>query len=132
MLGTTKHIVANNSTDFAKQIGKYIDSKDQKRGDKKDKAKPKDKNKEKSLMDLIKIDQNKKPRENTDVPGPALWPLISQVKVYCSADALSSGVILVDLPGTGDANQARNSIAKTCTRSRLLDQLQVSNVKEQT
>lgn len=114
LLGTTKHIVAKNSTEFAKEIGKYIDSKDQKRGDKKDKAK-KDKNKEKSLMDLVKDNVSKgKKKETNDSLGPALWPLISQVKVYCSSNALSSGVILVDLPGTGDANQARNSIAKSC------------------
>ena len=100
MLGTTKHITARNSAEFAKQIGKYIDSKDQKRGGKKDKSK--------SKKDLVKFDGTK--REGSE--EPALWPLISQVKVYSSSKALSSGVVLVDLPGTGDANAARNSIAK--------------------
>jgi Dynamin family len=95
--------MAKNSTEFAVQIGKYIDSKDQKRGNKNDKSKSKDKNTDKS--------SGKKPKSSVPI-GPALWPLISQVKVYCSAAALSSGVILVDLPGTGDANAARNSIAK--------------------
>jgi hypothetical protein len=42
----------------------------------------------------------------------ALWPLIRQVNVRCSSAALSSGAILVDLPGVADANAARNSIAK--------------------
>lgn len=40
ILGTTKKIVAKDSKVFAQEIGKYIDSKDQKRG-KKDKSKSK-------------------------------------------------------------------------------------------
>jgi hypothetical protein len=50
--------------------------------------------------------------ENQDVNQPAYWPLIRQVAVRCNAKALSTGAILVDLPGTADANAARNSIAK--------------------
>ncbi|KAG1907278.1 uncharacterized protein F5891DRAFT_940152 [Suillus fuscotomentosus] len=94
VLGTTKKISAKNSTIFAQEIAKYIDSKDQKRGGKKDKTK--DKNKETKKKDH----------------GPALWPLIRQVNVRCNAQALSTGAILVDLPGVADANAARNSIAK--------------------
>ncbi|KAG2077497.1 hypothetical protein BDR04DRAFT_1196025 [Suillus decipiens] len=90
VLGTTKKISAKNSTIFAQEIAKYIDSKDQKRGSKKDK------NKETKKTDH----------------GPALWPLIRQVNVRCNAQALSTGAILVDLPGVADANAARNSIAK--------------------
>jgi hypothetical protein len=52
-----------------------------------------------------------KDKEQKD-DGPALWPLIRQVNVRCSSAALSSGAILVDLPGVADANAARNSIAK--------------------
>ncbi|KAI0721894.1 Dynamin family-domain-containing protein [Cerioporus squamosus] len=92
LLGTTKHISAPDSKTFAKEISKYIDSKDQKRGDKK-------KDKEK-----------KKEKEKDD--GPAYWPLIRQVRVWCNAKALSTGAILVDLPGVADANAARNNIAK--------------------
>ena len=87
LLGTTKHISAPDSKTFGKEISKYIDSKDQKRGDKKDKDKKKD-------------------------DGPAYWPLIRQVRVWCNAKALSTGAILVDLPGVADANAARNNIAK--------------------
>ncbi|KAG2135905.1 uncharacterized protein EDB93DRAFT_1303704 [Suillus bovinus] len=90
VLGTTKKISAKNSTIFAKEIAKYIDSKDRKRGGKKDK---------------------KKETKKKDY-GPALWPLIRQVNVRCNAQALSTGAILVDLPGVADANAARNSIAK--------------------
>ena len=31
--------------------------------------------------------------------APALWPLIRQVNVRCRAAALSTGAVLVDLPG---------------------------------
>lgn len=68
---------------------KYIDSKDEKRGKKKDKEK-------------------KKKSES----GPALWPLIRQVNVRCNSRALSTGAVLVDLPGVADANAARSSIAR--------------------
>ncbi|KAH7922469.1 hypothetical protein BV22DRAFT_1106623 [Leucogyrophana mollusca] len=95
ILGTTKNIVAKDSKTFSHEIGKYIDSKDQKRSDKK-----KDKKKDK--------DGSKKKKDD----GPALWPLIRQVNVRCASAALSTGAILVDLPGVADANAARNSIAK--------------------
>jgi hypothetical protein len=84
ILGQTKNIVAPNSKVFTQEIGKYIDSKDQKRG-KKDKKDKKDKDKSKK----------------SDPDTPALWPLIRQVNVRCSAAALSTGARLVDLPGTG-------------------------------
>ncbi|PSS18907.1 hypothetical protein PHLCEN_2v3193, partial [Hermanssonia centrifuga] len=52
ILGTTKHITAKDSKAFAQEIGKYIDSKDQKRGDKKEKnAKEKDKDKGKRIIE---------------------------------------------------------------------------------
>ncbi|KAG2746699.1 hypothetical protein P692DRAFT_201718109, partial [Suillus brevipes Sb2] len=73
VLGTTKEISAENSTIFAQEIVKYINSKDQKQ---------------------------------------ALLPFIRQVNVQCNAQALSTGAILVDLPGVTDANTARSSIAK--------------------
>lgn len=42
---------------------------------------------------------------------PALWPLVSCFKVYCNAAALSTGAVLVDLPGTNDSNAARSAVA---------------------
>ncbi|KAF8897466.1 hypothetical protein BD779DRAFT_1432811 [Infundibulicybe gibba] len=56
ILGATKNIVAPNSKKFAQEIAKYIDSKDQKRGNKKDKS--------------------AKSAGKTDPDTPALWPLI--------------------------------------------------------
>ncbi|KAJ8590321.1 hypothetical protein M405DRAFT_897528 [Rhizopogon salebrosus TDB-379] len=107
-LGTTKEISAKNSTIFSQEISKYIDSKDQKRGNKKDKNKTKAS--DKSLISKFAKggDKGTKKKDN----GPALWPLIRQVNVRCNAKALSTGAILVDLPGVADANAARNSIAK--------------------
>ncbi|RDB22483.1 Nuclear GTPase SLIP-GC [Hypsizygus marmoreus] len=111
ILGATKKIVAKDSRTFAKEIGKYIDSKDQKRGEKKDKKKPK----EKSLMDKVReASGTTRNRDNdkADADAPALWPLIRQVNVRCPSAALSTGAVLVDLPGVADANAARNNIAK--------------------
>ncbi|KAJ6599136.1 hypothetical protein DFH09DRAFT_1130225 [Mycena vulgaris] len=110
ILGVTKNIVAKDSKTFAVEIAKYIDSKDQKRG--KDKNKEKEKNKDKSLMDQVKEAAGGKSKSKKDANTPALWPLIRQVNVRCSSAALATGAVLVDLPGTGDANAARNSIAK--------------------
>lgn len=112
ILGETKKISAKDSKTFAKEIGKYIDSKDQKRKEKKSK---KDKPAEKSLMDKVReaagssrATKEKQPESD----APALWPLIRQVNVRCRAAALSTGAVLVDLPGVADANAARNNIAK--------------------
>jgi len=131
MLGTTKTIIAKDSKVFAKKIGKYIDSKDQRRG-KKDKKK---KAKESTLVDKASKSANmsasKGKDKDQDFDSPALWPLIRQVNVRCHAQALSTGAVLVDLPGrirssicsiihqyfylfpgVADANAARNNIAK--------------------
>jgi len=128
ILGDSKKIVAKDSKTFAKEIGKYIDSKDQSRGSKKKKGKEgekekKDQPKQTSLMDSVRrnaADQSRnvqpnlpKPKDNSIVgEDVALWPLIRQVNVRCPSAALSTGAILVDLPGVADANAARNNIAK--------------------
>ncbi|KAF8310176.1 hypothetical protein DL93DRAFT_2230442 [Clavulina sp. PMI_390] len=52
------------------------------------------------------------PFEALDIEGSKLWPLIKNVKIRCNASALKTGTVLCDLPGTADANAARNSIAK--------------------
>ncbi|KAF8812373.1 hypothetical protein BYT27DRAFT_7087741 [Phlegmacium glaucopus] len=122
ILGTTKTIVAKDSKAFAKAIGKYIDSKDQKRGSKKNKDDKSDKSKGPSLMDKVRnaagLNKNNATgtsnttSKTSDPDAPALWPLIRQVNVRCHAEALSTGAVLVDLPGVADANAARNNIAK--------------------
>jgi hypothetical protein len=94
VLGFTKHICARNSRIFSEEIAKYIDSKDQSRG----KDKKKKKKDEKSLMDKVR-DAAGASKKKKDHNAPAFWPLIRQVNVRCSAECLSSGCILVDLPG---------------------------------
>ncbi|CAE6433667.1 unnamed protein product, partial [Rhizoctonia solani] len=42
----------------------------------------------------------------------AIWPLIRLVRIKAKSKALSSGAVLVDLPGIADANLARGKIAK--------------------
>jgi len=108
ILGTTKRISAKDSRTFAKEIAKYIDSKDQKRGKKDRKENEKEKEKGPSLMAVVRAKTAQHPR-NTEKPKtspgddePALWPLIRQVNVRCKAAALSTGAVLVDLPGMLD------------------------------
>lgn len=47
------------------------------------------------------------------------WPLIKAVRIYIKADALSTGAVMVDLPGVQDSNAARAVVAenylKQCT-----------------
>lgn len=47
------------------------------------------------------------------------WPLIKVVRIYTKADGLSTGAVIVDLPGVQDSNAARAAVAqqymKACT-----------------
>ena len=106
-LGTTKHICAKDSKAFAVEISKYIESKDQRHNRRKSKNSKDEKKKEKKDGDSRKNDT----KEVTD-SDPALWPLIRQVMINCSSPVLSTGAILVDLPGVADANAARSNICK--------------------
>lgn len=49
---------------------------------------------------------------NEESLKPALWPLIRQVTIRCRADALSTGAILVDLPGKYSLQQLQWSMIK--------------------
>lgn len=203
ILGSTKQVVAKDSKQFGREISKYIDSKDQRRGGDKDKGKSSSSggsggNKGKAapakstgnfLMDLVRKKVNaqasvfsgsgaktpnsapasnsgsgsgsapasgvgagtmvlanaggsKNAEREVNIEDLELWPLIRSVKVRCNSAALKTGTnvypilvfsnmlesyidldslfppftvtgaILCDLPGTADANAARNSIAK--------------------
>jgi hypothetical protein len=39
------------------------------------------------------------------------WPLIKVVRIYTKAEALSTGAVIVDLPGVHDSNAARAAVA---------------------
>ncbi|KAI1879612.1 hypothetical protein JX265_002566 [Neoarthrinium moseri] len=85
-LGTTKKVIPSKSDLLYKKVQRFIDSKE------------KISNKETSIA--------------TTAPGPSeLWPLIKVVRLYVKADVLSTGLTLADLPGVGDSNAARASVA---------------------
>jgi hypothetical protein len=97
VLGTTKQINTAYSTSFYQQLQRYVDSKEKvtKKGkDKDDKAR----------------------KTSSDMEH---WPLIKVVRIYVKAQALSTGAVIVDLPGVHDSNAARAAVAqgymKQCT-----------------
>ncbi|KAK9769426.1 hypothetical protein SCAR479_13908 [Seiridium cardinale] len=82
-LGTSEIIHAPTASGLYKQLQQYIDSKEKTKG---------------------------QGEENSR--SLALWPLIKVVRVYLKSDVLSTGIVLVDLPGVGDSNAARASVAR--------------------
>jgi hypothetical protein len=97
VLGTTKKITTASPTAFYWQLQRYVDSKE--KISKKGKEKQKDNHK--NVFDMEH------------------WPLIKVVKIYVKAPALSTGAVIVDLPGLHDSNAARAAVAqgymKQCT-----------------
>lgn len=65
------------------------------------------------------VDSNEKKREKGEKKAMEFWPLIKVVRIYVKSDALSTGAIIVDLPGVHDSNAARAAVAagymKQCT-----------------
>ncbi|KAK8042120.1 hypothetical protein PG993_006643 [Apiospora rasikravindrae] len=83
ILGATKVFKADSARELFGQIQQYMDS----------------------SVDLTE-------KETTENEQPAaLWPLTKVVRVFTKADVLSTGLTLVDLPGCGDSNAARGSVA---------------------
>lgn len=97
VLGTTKRLNSADPSEFYRRLQGYVDSKE--KG-----TEQKDKNGN-------KITNPKREFE--------CWPLIKCVKIYTKADALSTGAVIVDLPGVHDSNAARAAVAesymKQCT-----------------
>ncbi|KAK9781876.1 putative Dynamin N-terminal domain-containing protein [Seiridium cardinale] len=83
VLGSTRIITEATSQAFYVKMQKFIDSQEK---DRKQKKKG-----------------EKKPME--------FWPLIKVVRVFTKADALSTGAVIVDLPGVHDSNAARAAVA---------------------
>lgn len=88
-LGTTKTIHGSEATAFHKDVAHYIDS--------------------------LQKGAVSEDVEDGDTGGKQdqmqLWPLIKVVRIYTKADALSTGAVIVDLPGVEDSNAARAAIA---------------------
>jgi ATPase subunit of ABC transporter with duplicated ATPase domains len=82
VLNTTHRFEYANSSDLGSALQKYVDSK------------------EKSTKVGLKKEQDM-----------AFWPLIKVVRIFCRAEALSTGLVVVDLPGVADSNPARSGIA---------------------
>jgi hypothetical protein len=97
LLGASRSIEETDSLIFYKKLQSFVDSKEKTTKSGKDMS-----DKEKS-----------KPREME------FWPLIKVVRLYVRAPALSTGAVIVDLPGVHDSNQARAAVAqnymKQCT-----------------
>ncbi|KAI0583441.1 Dynamin-N domain-containing protein [Pyrenophora tritici-repentis] len=97
-LGTVKYIRAAQPERFHQELQRYVDSKE--KVSKKDKEKPK-----------ISVPKAARVME--------YWPLIKVVRIYTKSPALSTGAVIVDLPGVHDSNAARAAVAqgylKQCT-----------------
>jgi hypothetical protein len=96
ILGTTRNINQARPNPFYNELQRYVDSKEKATGKKRDKDK-----KEKTPVQM------------------EFWPLIKVVKIYTKSPALSTGAVIVDLPGVHDSNAARAAVAqgymKQCT-----------------
>ncbi|KAF2271929.1 uncharacterized protein EI97DRAFT_240440 [Westerdykella ornata] len=93
VLGTTKRIRESDPKPFYSELQRYVDSKEKATG--------------------------KGSREKNLQAGMEYWPLIKVVKIYTKSPALSTGAVIVDLPGVHDSNAARSAVAqgymKQCT-----------------
>ena len=89
ILGTTKRIKSGECATFYRELQHFVDS--QQKAD--------------------SVGKSKREQE--------FWPLIKVVRIYTKADALSTGAVIVDLPGVQDSNAARSAVAdgymKECT-----------------
>jgi GTPase SAR1 family protein len=86
VLGITKEVTASDSLLFYKQVQSFVDSKEKTTGDKN--------------------------RDKTAAKKVEYWPLIKVVRLHVKAAPLSTGAVIVDLPGVHDSNAARSAIAE--------------------
>ncbi|CZT47980.1 uncharacterized protein RSE6_08614 [Rhynchosporium secalis] len=97
VLGTTRKIEKPRAEYFYRELQGYVDSKEKASEDKK---------------------RNKK-KEKGEKKQMEFWPLIKVVRIFTKAEALSTGAVIVDLPGVHDSNAARAAVAqgymKQCT-----------------
>ncbi|KAI1408718.1 Dynamin family-domain-containing protein [Hypoxylon sp. FL1857] len=91
VLGSVKILKDGSAKDLYSRLQHYVDSREKVTSD--------DHKKRGSLMEY--------------------WPLIKVVRIYTKANALSTGAVIVDLPGVQDSNAARAAVAekymKSCT-----------------
>ncbi|PGH20432.1 hypothetical protein AJ80_03578 [Polytolypa hystricis UAMH7299] len=100
LLGTTRHFHDENPITFYRNLQVYIDSKEKGRRNTKTETSTKV---EPGLITSV-----------LGIPGTTkmeFWPLIKVVRLYIKAPVLSTGAVLVDLPGLQDSNAARAAVA---------------------
>ncbi|KAI1302789.1 hypothetical protein F5Y03DRAFT_396306 [Xylaria venustula] len=94
ILGTTKTLTKQTAKELYEGLQRFVDSKE----------KPTDAIGKKGKADTTRMEY---------------WPLIRVVQIFTKAKALSTGAVIVDLPGVQDSNAARAAVAanymKACT-----------------
>ena len=97
ILGGNRIVEHDDSLLFYRRLQDYVDSKE----------------KNTSIKDKANRPKEKKKKEME------YWPLIRVVRIYVKSPALSTGAVVVDLPGVHDSNAARAAVAdgymKQCT-----------------
>lgn len=88
VLGTTKRIHRPRAGPFYAELQEFVDSKEKVTG---------------------KKDKNHQKQHNNQME---FWPLIKVVRLYTKSEALSTGAVVVDLPGVHDSNAARAAVAE--------------------
>lgn len=93
VLGQCHNVWDSSPSAFCHQLQQYVDSPEK------------------------KTDEQVRKREKKQME---LWPLIKVVRIYVKSDAVSTGAVIVDLPGVHDSNAARAAVASSylrqCTR----------------
>lgn len=90
-LGSLREIEDKDSLLFYRKLQNYVDSK------------------EKSGTKSTEKAEKKKKQQPWQMEH---WPLIRCVRLYVKAEVLSTGAVIVDLPGVHDSNQARAAVAQ--------------------
>ncbi|KAI1777637.1 hypothetical protein F4818DRAFT_320307 [Hypoxylon cercidicola] len=89
-LGDTWEVVGSKPTSFYRDVAKYISS----------------------LQKGVNLEKLEEGGNMNEEQHPMqLWPLVKVVRIYIKADVLSTGAVIVDLPGVEDSNAARAAIA---------------------
>lgn len=87
-LGQSIRIKSGNAHDFQERLKVYIDSKDPN-------------------------DASSDTTRTAHMSEPEVWPLIRVVRIRLKANALSTGAVIVDLPGIYDTNPARAAVSRS-------------------
>ncbi|KAJ8501469.1 hypothetical protein ONZ51_g580 [Trametes cubensis] len=85
LLGNKVTIIKKDISDFSLDLARYIESQD----------------------GLING-----PVDRMNSVAPAYWPLIRQIRILTNSPLLKCGAVLVDLPGLGGSNPARNRVTQ--------------------